>query len=676
MQSLEQFGGSIQLTMMIRAILVATLLFVLGVTPVLSAPAPPFDLSRLEKFECPNALPPLFREDDGPAAHCVYLTVPERADGTGRKIKLAIVVIVPPDPANARRVPTVLLHGGPGIGMVDDWWAIAESALAYAGPLILFDHRGVGMSTPKTCGWLDTAYGDKIDFSKPFKDQLRMQIELCAAKMAKDGGDISQYGTHANARDMESIRTALGIETWNVYGFSYGTTVGLAYLAQYPKHARAAILDSVYPPEVGAFTNAIPNFLAAIEHMNAACAAQPRCKAKYGDIRASLHTAIKKLGRRPEPFEGLLSAPMLLGALEQHMLDIGQWTYLPKAIDDAARDRASPLLQRLMMDLYATDSDFGVWLATECRERTPFENRTLIDEQIARWPDIARAGDHRGWVEACDHWPSKLKENWTTPRDTPVPTLVVGGEWDYVTPARDSRATAAILGPRARFVLAARSAHSPTGADPCLSNMVIAFLQAPASKLDVRCAADIAPPTFAIDLIELPFFDVGAFWLITMNVNLETAGWIHLAAVFGLLSILVWPLQAFVTKATNAPWLRSSFWFVATLLGLVLWLAPIVAASSNNPDAVRWVVYGIPAEQWPTVALILPLAAPLAVGILALFGELTSRGLGVFGAFHRIYAALSLTLVFLTAWLLKLMPTNGADTISATQYIWAWLKPF
>nr|BFE76975.1 hypothetical protein GCM10020092_102760 [Actinoplanes digitatis] len=50
-------------------------------------------------------------------------------------------------------------------------------------------------------------------------------------------------------RDMESLRTALGAEQINFYGYSYGTYIGQVYATQYPQRVRRMVLDGVVNPE-------------------------------------------------------------------------------------------------------------------------------------------------------------------------------------------------------------------------------------------------------------------------------------------------------------------------------------------------------------------------------------------------------------------------------------------
>jgi pimeloyl-ACP methyl ester carboxylesterase len=54
--------------------------------------------------------------------------------------------------------------------------------------------------------------------------------------------------TTDSARDMESIRKALGARQINYYGFSYGTYLAQVYSTLFPSRVRRMVLDSNVDP--------------------------------------------------------------------------------------------------------------------------------------------------------------------------------------------------------------------------------------------------------------------------------------------------------------------------------------------------------------------------------------------------------------------------------------------
>ncbi|MEU8262516.1 prolyl aminopeptidase [Micromonospora sp. NPDC048999] len=101
-------------------------------------------------------------------------------------------------------VPAVFLHGGPGGGLV-------PAARRFFDPdryrVVLFDQRGAGRSTPF--------------------------------------GGLRANTTWHLVDDLEVIRARLGIDSWLVFGGSWGVTLGLAYAQAHPDRVTGLILRGV-----------------------------------------------------------------------------------------------------------------------------------------------------------------------------------------------------------------------------------------------------------------------------------------------------------------------------------------------------------------------------------------------------------------------------------------------
>lgn len=70
-----------------------------------------------------------------------------------------------------------------------------------------------------------------------------------ATACAKNNGPLLEHMTTIDtARDMDSIRAALGQKQITYYGFSYGTYLGQVYSTLFPSHVRRMILDSNVDP--------------------------------------------------------------------------------------------------------------------------------------------------------------------------------------------------------------------------------------------------------------------------------------------------------------------------------------------------------------------------------------------------------------------------------------------
>ncbi len=106
---------------------------------------------------------------------------------------------------NPKGVPVVVLHGGPGGGC-------SPAMRRYFNPqvfrIILFDQRGCGRSRPHA--------------------------------------SVSDNTTWHLVADIENIRTLLGIDSWLVFGGSWGATLGLVYAQTYPERVAHLILRGVF----------------------------------------------------------------------------------------------------------------------------------------------------------------------------------------------------------------------------------------------------------------------------------------------------------------------------------------------------------------------------------------------------------------------------------------------
>ena len=110
---------------------------------------------------------------------------------------------------NPDGIPALAVHGGPGSGCVPGMRLPFNPALYR---VVLFDQRGCGRSTPHA--------GDPtVDLSTNMTDRL--------------------------IADMELLRVHLEVDRWVVAGWSWGTTLALAYAEEHPQRVAALVLTSV-----------------------------------------------------------------------------------------------------------------------------------------------------------------------------------------------------------------------------------------------------------------------------------------------------------------------------------------------------------------------------------------------------------------------------------------------
>jgi pimeloyl-ACP methyl ester carboxylesterase len=187
---------------------------------------------------------------------CASLQVPlDYARPGGRKITLALSRVAATAPASQQQGDLLVNPGGPGgsgLGLAASIAQGLQPAVAADYNVIGFDPRGVGASVPALhCdpSFFAGVRPDYIPASGAAEQVLIGRAKAYAADCEKAYGWLLPYMTSANvARDMDSIRAALGVATINYFGYSYGTYLGQVYGTLFPHRLRRMVLDSTVDP--------------------------------------------------------------------------------------------------------------------------------------------------------------------------------------------------------------------------------------------------------------------------------------------------------------------------------------------------------------------------------------------------------------------------------------------
>ncbi len=189
-------------------------------------------------------------------ATCGDLVVPlDYARPGGEKIRLAVSRVLHTSPDAAYQGVMLTNPGGPG-GSGQFLSILGQFVPNDAGGAydwIGFDPRGVGASRPSlSC---DGRYFglDRPSYVPRTRHLMRVWLgrsrhyaRACAT--ANGRRLLAHSRTRDTVQDMESLREALGQETINFYGFSYGTYLGPVYATLHPTRVRRFVLDSNVDP--------------------------------------------------------------------------------------------------------------------------------------------------------------------------------------------------------------------------------------------------------------------------------------------------------------------------------------------------------------------------------------------------------------------------------------------
>jgi len=241
-----------------------------------------------------------------------------------------------------KRGSVVLDFGGPGAAGVPE---LAHGRGTFADltnryDVVAFDPRGVGRSSPVSCG--DGDLGPSGDDPSALLERLRQVAVLCA----KRSGPVLPYiGTVFAARDLDVIRSALGERRLNYLGFSYGTRLGAVYAAQFPQRVGRMALDGVdtltEPLTEQALAGARGQQV-ALDDFTAWCARGSHCP--LGDdprtARESVVRLVQSLDEDPVPasWGGEFTGQDLVGALAQALYLKDWWPSLEQGLARLTRD--------------------------------------------------------------------------------------------------------------------------------------------------------------------------------------------------------------------------------------------------------------------------------------------------------------------------------------------------
>ncbi|GAA3087575.1 alpha/beta hydrolase [Kribbella aluminosa] len=408
--------------------------------------APAVAAPKLKWGECPPDSG-AFRQ-----VSCATIKVPlDYAKPNGKQITLTISGV------GSLSAPHALLvnpggPGAPGIGLEQMVNAALPEKVAEQYAVFSFDPRGVGDSTPVSCG--DTSKLVKHP-ALPYKpanaqeEQQRVQqAKQIAQQCGRDAKDLLPYITTENAaRDMDRIRIALGRDKLDYLGYSYGTKLGATYATLFPQHTGRMILNSVVDPLVSTYRTTYeqdPAFQARAGQMFGWIAGQNKTY-HLGTTAKAVATVWQKArgDLAKKPAGGRAGAAELDDMLASALYTDDLWSSLADALVQYRHGDPSGLLS--ITDQFALQSVDPGLLAYNCtdpgwpRSWHAWHWDTTVADRRA--PQFAWMNT---WYSApCAFWPvAPVKQ---APIRSAVPVLLLQSRYDPATPLLGARRMRAVL---------------------------------------------------------------------------------------------------------------------------------------------------------------------------------------------------------------------------------------
>lgn len=272
---------------------------------------------------------PLVVEEEVGEAVCGTIPVPENWANPhpGRMLSISYVVLKSFS-ANPQPDPVVYLEGGPGGSALSGVSSMAETFAVQrqTRDIVLFDQRGTTFSSPLVCSTftIDEALssfdaaaatdesatpevgptdlspsGDTVGMMNDARDAVGDGTARCVRELLAKGVDLRQYNSIASANDTVALVNALGYETYNLYGISYGTRLALVLMRDHPEGIRTVVLDSTFPPEIHGFELYAREAEEVVLQVFADCRIDPVCNAAYPNLKDRFIALIDQLQQAP-----------------------------------------------------------------------------------------------------------------------------------------------------------------------------------------------------------------------------------------------------------------------------------------------------------------------------------------------------------------------------------------
>jgi pimeloyl-ACP methyl ester carboxylesterase len=429
-----------------------------------------------------------------------YEVFEDRVAKQGRKIPLRVVV-VPALAASPEPDPLVLLAGGPGQAATEVSILQTVDRIHRNRDILLVDQRGTGGSGALKCA------PDPEDgrLAEKFDDAFREEeFQKC---LAGYDADPRLYTTPIAMEDLEEVREALGYEKLNLWGVSYGTRAALVYLRQHPERVRTVVLDGVAPMSLYLPLYIPRDGQRALDLLFEHCEKDPSCAQAFPELRQRVEALLEQMAQAPvkvnvqHPLTGVpeditLSRRAFLQMMFGQLYQPEIATLVPLMLDRATQGNWAPFVA-LSQGVSGGMSDtisHGMFFSVVCAEDAPF----ITDEDITRQAKGTWFGAQmvRDMLEPCKVWPKgTVPEGYREPVTSSVPTLLLSGELDPVTPPSWGEEAKKTLG-NSLHVVVPGVGHN-TVVLGCVQSLMADFVkQGSLEGLKPACGSDLTRPPF------------------------------------------------------------------------------------------------------------------------------------------------------------------------------------
>lgn len=449
-----------------------------------------------------------FDADWTAAIHCGELHTPQSSG----EFRLPVVIIK--DETDARRNdPVVYLQGGPGAGArlhaegIKSWlnW---QRYVALGRDLILIDTRGTGRSSPAlVCAEYNRSNQQMLRQNVSLTEELVSGLAITSKcfdeAVARNAAlDYRHFSTRQSAADIRALMQLLDYPEWNILGVSYGTRLALEIAHQealqpQPKKLKSMVLDSIYPAGFGGVQTWPQVLDEAMHKFFNGCAAQVECMQALGDVSQTLNqqfmSTLENLRDAPieltikrwdggEPVRFLLNDHRFLSAAFAATYTPRDWVKIAAAMKGVAaynREAIKPLLEPFVNQSMSEDFNSLTFTAVDCTDN-PVMNEAEYIAIVNQYPLLQNYTRDQWRYQLCHRLVAESPLVRFAPQ---IPTLIMAGELDPVTPVAWARAVQSEW-QNTQLHISSEAAHSVLGSEACLLQSLAHFYDQPSSRFD------------------------------------------------------------------------------------------------------------------------------------------------------------------------------------------------
>ena len=427
---------------------------------------------------------------------CGVLVVPKDHDASNETKTLQIsYAVVPAKHPNLKNAPMIFLSGGPGnatltTAQMTNWLG---SELREDRDIILFDQRGIGLSSPLP-NMLTELYdimGANVEIDEE-EAMIGSLFESYASNAQIEDISLENYNTIQSAQDVGMLMQHLGYESYNLYGVSYGARLARVVQEMYPDYLNSVILNSPAPIEGDFLLDRLQSYSLALNRVFDYCKSDLDCKVNYPNLKESYFEMVNKLEEEPvrieidgksfyiNPQDGVYFVRRALYSTNSRSL-------VPSLIKEL-KDGGGPIIRGLVENEFWASYNFAMWLAVERFEMySPDNTKTVVEEVYASLPLLpVKLGHfttiysklallHNGTISPDD---KKLSKSL-------VPTLIMVNQFDPVTPPENGHILMEMLS-KGKLLILDEGGHAGGNRD-CRNKVMADFMDAPNAELDVSC---------------------------------------------------------------------------------------------------------------------------------------------------------------------------------------------